>query len=443
MRRSRIEFGPGGLLFMVIATLILGAAIYTQANLLFWAFGLMVGGFVVSIFIAMIALRKVTVSRLVPGHGVAGEPLVLRYQLTNGRRLWPTFNILIREMWGTKPRSPCKVGPVADQQLTGQPTGWILHLAPGQTAMAEAICWPTRRGVLEFQWIEVGTAFPFGVINRCIRVRQDDEVLVYPHLYRMNRRLMFQLSEHDNSGRQQMDRGGGHEEFFGLRPYRSGDRLKTIDWKHTARLGELVSREFTLPSPPRIMVVLDLTDSSALTDRKEMTSNATESRWIRKRKKESKPEWSPHPTDDMERAVSLAASLVCDAYFYGYKVGMIVKGGNCQPFSTHHSLPHRTKLLEALSTIRHDPTASDTAAFSKAGTVVIQFGEEETLQSNSGRVVLSAQRLQQYIRENESAGDSLLGTRTASESRRSEVQRQTEEHSLESKPSAQREEMLT
>lgn len=425
MRRSRIQIGPSGLLYLVVAVMIIGAAVYTQANLLFWSFGLMVGGFIVSIFMSIGALRKVTVTRLAPGHGVAGEPMVLRYQLTNGRRIWPVFNLVIREMWGKGGRQTKRVGPVADKQLTGQPTGWILHLAPGQTALAEAICWPTRRGMVAFEWIEISTTFPFGVIKRQVRVRQEDRVLVYPHLYRMNRRMMFQLSEFDTAGRQRVDRGGGQEEFFGLRPYRTGDRLKMIDWKHTARMGELVSREYTLPSPPRIMIVLDLTPANDASSAEEKP--APRKRWIRWRSQQSVQEWSPHPTDAVERAVSLAASLVCDAYFYGYKVGLVVTRGSGHAFSTHHSLPHRTKMLEALSTVQQDVSQSDTLAIGKTATVVIQLGDADEMRTNDGRVVLSAARLERYIRENESAADELLSTQTASESRRDELRRKQDE----------------
>src|SRR5690606_21260727 len=115
--------------------------------------------------------------------------------------------------------------------------------------------------------------------------------------------------------------GGGTEEFFGLRPYRFGDSFKTIDWKHSARTGSLISREFTQPSPPKIMLLLDLTrqeqPSPDPTTDQHPKSDAQEGRPSRRRPKPSRPD----PHDPVERAISLAASLVCDAYFYGYQVG--------------------------------------------------------------------------------------------------------------------------
>ncbi|MEM1097778.1 MAG: hypothetical protein AAGH92_03205, partial [Planctomycetota bacterium] len=71
--RGTITLGPGGVLYLVVAALILAAAIYTQANLLFGAFGLVMGGLVVSAAWSLIAMRGVEVRREVPAAGVAGR----------------------------------------------------------------------------------------------------------------------------------------------------------------------------------------------------------------------------------------------------------------------------------------------------------------------------------------------------------------------------------
>src|SRR5690606_15223189 len=94
--------------------LIVGAANYTQANLLFWAFGLMIGGFVVSMLLAWQSLRGLEVQRLLPSHGVCGEPLVVRYQIKN--RGWlPAFSLIVQETWGKGERGWKRIGPVAEQ----------------------------------------------------------------------------------------------------------------------------------------------------------------------------------------------------------------------------------------------------------------------------------------------------------------------------------------
>lgn len=64
--------GPGGIVYLLITSLILGASIYTQANLLFWGFGLMIDGLISSVGIAWYSLRQIPINCLLPLHGVVG-----------------------------------------------------------------------------------------------------------------------------------------------------------------------------------------------------------------------------------------------------------------------------------------------------------------------------------------------------------------------------------
>ncbi len=52
-------------------------------------------------------------------------------------------------------------------------------------------------------------------------------------------------------------------EFYGSRPYQSGDRLRDIDWKHSYMLGELIVKEFTGAQGQVGIIVADLTVKDA------------------------------------------------------------------------------------------------------------------------------------------------------------------------------------
>lgn len=130
-RDLRFRLGPGGFIYVVVAALILLLAVLTQANLMFWSFGLFVGGLVVSVAMSLHVLLAVTVQRLLPTHGVAGEVMVLRYRITNTKSWMPVFNLIITETWGKKQNDWKKVGPVAEPlpRLAGRPYGWVMHWA--------------------------------------------------------------------------------------------------------------------------------------------------------------------------------------------------------------------------------------------------------------------------------------------------------------------------
>lgn len=328
---GRVRFGPGSVIYLVVTALITIAGFYTQANLLFWALGLVVGALVMSVAVSLISLHGIEVQRLTPSRGVADEPLVLRYHLTNRSRLgW--FGVELVETWAGYRRGRGRAGPMDEPgppRLVGRPHGWVLHIGPGQSIQAEATCWPRRRGLLRFERIIVRSGFPFGIIRKCIEFTQSSEVLIYPPQRPLNRQTAMSLSSQDIGHARHTDRGGGQDEFFGLRPYRPGDSFKLIDWKHSARTSNLVSREMAKAQPPRMMILLDLLPPETTDADTEPVSGA----WI----------------EAQEEAINLAGALVREAYQHDIHVGLAVTGAACPTLAMHHSQAHHQRLLDSLA----------------------------------------------------------------------------------------------
>jgi len=184
---------------------------------------------------------------------------------------------------------------------------------------------------------------------------------------------------------------GGREEFFGIRQYQPGDSLTMVDWKGTARSGELVSREMTQPSPPRLMLAVDFTGLDELEQRCGDIDDDVS------------------VFDHVERAVSLAASVVCDAHLRGYQVGLATVGAAMQPFPMHHSHPHRTRLLEALALLDASARTDKRPSLPATPTVLIVPGEA---QRRGGRMsVLDTVDLQRYVSEARGGAIAMLESR--------------------------------
>ncbi len=352
---GRVRFGPGSVIYLVVTALITIAAFYTQANLLFWALGLVVGALVVSVAVSLISLRGIEVQRLTPSRGVADEPLVLRYHMTNRSRLgW--FGVEVVETWAGYRRGRGRAGPADEPgppRLVGRPHGWVLHIGPGQSIQAEATCWPRRRGLLRFERIIVRSGYPFGIIRKCIEFTQTSEVLIYPPQRRLNRQTALSLSSQDIGHARHTDRGGGQDEFFGLRPYRPGDSFKLIDWKHSARTSNLVSREMAKARPPRMMILLDLLPPET-TDAD--TEQVNEGAWIAAQ----------------EEAINLAGALVREAYLHDIHVGLAVAGAACPVLVMHHSQAHHQRLLDSLARLDLNEAHATRTAPSVRPTVVVR-----------------------------------------------------------------------
>lgn len=383
-RQTRYQMGPGGLVFVMSTGLIYAAALYTQANLLFWGFGLMIGAALTSMLHAVIALRGLEVQRLPPNHAIADEPVMIRYRLHNRSRL-PMFSVMITELWGHSRRD--REGPVHEDpaRLRGGPHGYVIHIGARQSVQAEAPCWPLRRGRLTFDRVAVSSSFPFGIIRKQVAVVQRDELIVFPHLYQLNRQLLTDLERADSYSHADVDQVGGHEEFFGLREYRAGDSLKRVDWKRTARTGEMVAREMTRPRPPRLAVLLDLTPNAP-------------------------GEAGDNQQALTERALSLTASLICQAHLQGYRVGLSVAGVDCQTFTPRHSRPHRAQMLQALAQLdTARPRRGPSRQASRPSVIVRPDGDEQPGSRRRLAIrTIHASQLSRYITEGDAPPAPLL-----------------------------------
>lgn len=400
--RYKTRLGPSGLVYVVVASLILCTGIYAQNNLLFWAFGLMVGGVLASVLVAWLSMKGLRIERLPPDHAVVGQPLVLRYLITNPKLFMPVFSLVVTENWGKGSRGWRKHGPVAQkpQRLTSPPIGWVMHLGPKQIVQAEAMCWPCRRGHLNFERIVLTTTFPFGFLRQSLEVEQSNQVLVYPRLHRLSRSLWFRLAAADPGAHLQIDQGGGTEEFFGLRRYRPGDSQRHVDWKHTARTGQLISRELTIPCPPRVMLALDLSQPQVPPSSPDTQKN----------KKKEHHALEQDLDDPVEQAISLAASVICGAHLQGYQTGMAVVGFPQTLFRIHHSLTHRNNMLEALALLDLGQLGQGGAILPAEPTVLVRVGDGPPPRSRGMRagnrcLIMDVGEKDQYIREGQ--GDTL------------------------------------
>lgn len=384
---TRLQVGPTGWAYLFVLLATSGAAVYTQANLMFLAIGLLIGGLIVSLLWVWLSLRLIELERIVPDHGVCGDELVIRYRLSKRSRL-PSFSLILTETWGRGRTGYRKHGPMAQQptRLSERPTGWVMHLGPGQTMQAQSSCWPTRRGELPLARVELHSDFPFGLVRRVLIFDLPDSVLVLPRLYRVTRGVMTKITRLDAGGYHQLDKEGGSEEFFSLRDYRMGDSLKVIDWKHSAKVGKLVSRELTQPVPPSLVIYLDLSAFARMDN-------------------EDKPR--PIDTEAMrriDRAVDLAASLVCDAYQAGYRVGLIINGVDEPAMRAHHSLPHRGKLLQTLAKLTPGSAPAMQRYTGDAPSVIIRpdRGKSQAVKTGRRAVVLSGEDLERLCMQTQS-----------------------------------------
>lgn len=375
MRQTRVRryhLHLPGILYVVLTLLVGLAAVNRQNNLLFWVLGVMLAGLLISGLVSGVMMQSLQVRRLVTGNGVVGEPLTVRYAVTNRSRVFPAFDVHLEELPAEGRRGwPRFMAPAR---------AWVMHLGPRETVHGDAVFWPRRRGEIRFDRLRISTTFPFGLIKKSITVLQPQRTLIYPPLYELRRDVLSDLAPHGLSGAKISPHTGAGDDYYGMREFRPGDQLRQIAWKRTACLDQLVCLERTRPTPPRLRVVVNLT---VPTDRLAVADDDGGHGAARRLE---------------ELAISLAASIVHAADLKGYEVGLSLPGTGEPLLLIRRGYWHRAKIMAALARIDLDaprvpPESMPAAHGERAGQVVIhphrvepEVGRDDALHLTAGQL---------------------------------------------------------
>lgn len=370
----RYHLHPPGLAYLAVTVVVGLAAINKQNNLLFWALGLMVGALLVSGIVSGWMMQVVGVQRLVPRHGIVGEPLTVRYAVTNRSRLMPVFNVHVEER-------PAGTGGWA--RLMRPARAWVMHVGPRETVHGEAVFWPLARGEAGFDRLRVSTTFPFGLVRKSITFSRPQHTLVHPLLYEVRRQVVEAVVGAGFSGAVVSTRPPepAGDEYYGLREFRPGDSMRHIAWKRSATADQLVCIERTRPAPPRLRVILNLTGP---TGRRRAVPDRAGARALE------------------ERAISLAASIVHVADLQGFEVGVSLPGTGQPSLPIRRGHWHREKIMAALAEIdldaRREPGESRGGPRAeRAGQIVVHPDRIEPGLAREDAWHLSARQLESLI----------------------------------------------
>ncbi|MFB3138137.1 MAG: DUF58 domain-containing protein [Phycisphaerales bacterium] len=340
-----------GLMYIGLTLMVAVIAMNRQNNLLFAILGMLLAALLISGVVSWLMMRGLRVRRLVPRDGAVGEPLAVRYAVTNRNRIFPVFNIHIEE----RPVA----GPSGWAHLMAPAQTWVLHIGPKETVHGEAIFWPSRRGEARFDRLRVWTTFPFGIVKKSITNSRPQHALIYPLLYELRRNVVNDVAPQGLAGAKISQRARdpvAGDDYYGMREFRPGDSLRHIAWKRSAALDQLVCIERTRPAPPRLRVVVNLTTPTA-----ELRVDPAD-------------EHSPRQLEEL--AISLAASIIHAADRNGFEVGLSLPGTGLPSHLIRHSPWHRAKMLAALAGIDldaprpADPVQAATSA-ERVGQIVI------------------------------------------------------------------------
>jgi uncharacterized protein (DUF58 family) len=133
-----------------------------------------------------------------------------------------------------------------------------VQLPAGETGRMRYRIRPIVRGDQSFAQVEVRKTSRLGLWMMRQRVGNAETVRVYPNFSAISRyAALAQDQRLMQIGVVQQRRRGEGQDFRQLRDYRTGDSLRSVDWKATARTGRLISREFQEERNQQVVLMLD------------------------------------------------------------------------------------------------------------------------------------------------------------------------------------------
>jgi len=187
-----------------------------------------------------------------------------------------------------------------------------------------------RRGVYRVGPAMLEHADLIGMFSFRRQLGEADELVVHPTPERLPSVWLSVASLRAPQRPRRRFRGEGTE-FYGTRPFVPGDDLRRVDWKSTARRGQLIVREYERAEATDATIVMDLERAVHHGEGDDAT---------------------------IERAVKLAASVAAQMLERGSSVGLIAMGASELSVPPSADPRQRVRLLDALARVQPDGRAA-------------------------------------------------------------------------------------
>lgn len=117
---------------------------------------------------------------------------------------------------------------------------------------------PIKRGEYEFGWLRVYVQSPLKLVSRRFNFEQAETLPVYPSFLQMRKYELMAISNRLNEiGIKKIRRLGHSMEFEQIKNYVAGDDYRTLNWKATARQGNLMVNSYTEEKSQHVYCVVD------------------------------------------------------------------------------------------------------------------------------------------------------------------------------------------
>jgi len=304
-RRHRIGLTVPGVFLMALAMGIGTAAYNTASNILFITLSLLLACLLLSGLLSWFNFRGVSWRLRPPGSWRAGHDTFVTVEIMNAKRWLPTYSLWF-ELFAQPVHIPDpaptgkelklrEILAAAEKFITRGRLQLRDRIEPRGEVALDWVLKPTRRGEAFVELAAVGSLYPFGFLKKNLGSHLRAPVLVWPA--QVEYQWTGNMAPASGSAGRRMARAGTGDDLLALRKYQLGDSHRLIHWKASARLGQMMVRQFAAESHDGFVLQLD-------------------------------PARDLWPRDEQfELACSLAATMAEDLFAAGRLRGVVLAGG--------------------------------------------------------------------------------------------------------------------
>ncbi len=133
-----------------------------------------------------------------------------------------------------------------------------IRLKGGETSTFDYKLRPVERGEYEFGNLILMVTSGLGLVVKKVTSGQEATVAVYPSYVQMRKYELFAQSAYSNEfGNKRIRKIGHSMEFEQIKEYVTGDDVRTINWKATARRGNLMVNHYTDERSQQVYCIID------------------------------------------------------------------------------------------------------------------------------------------------------------------------------------------
>lgn len=266
-------------------------------------------------------VKRLSVARIGPERAEEGETIQFHVEVRN--QGW-----LPRFMVEAVDRLPF-VGTANGMAGAGDKTlGVVAYIGGNATRSFDVPVLCEKRGLYQLGPVGLASSFPLGLAEAFRHTNGGVQTLtIYPDVFSIVALPLSGTPSEIHRGGFLLPEGAGAAEFSGLREYRRGDNPRHVHWPTTARLNELMVKEFEPLASASLYIALDLS----------VDANAGQGRH-----------------SSFEYAVRIAASIARYATSNNMPVSLSGEGARSLAVDLGSGEAHFRNLLDALAVVDAD-----------------------------------------------------------------------------------------